>query len=33
MSAEKIPRDDPPKKLADIAFSSLNKLEGNGFGT
>ena len=33
MSAEKIPRDDPPKELADIAFASLNKLEGNGFGT
>jgi succinate dehydrogenase / fumarate reductase flavoprotein subunit len=32
MSAEKIPRDDPPKELADIAFASLNKLEGNGFG-
>ncbi|SVC44965.1 uncharacterized protein METZ01_LOCUS297819, partial [marine metagenome] len=33
MSAKKIPRDNPPKELADIAFASLNKLEGNSFGT
>jgi succinate dehydrogenase / fumarate reductase flavoprotein subunit len=32
MSAEKIKRDAPPKKLADIAYASLTELEGESLG-
>ena len=33
MSAEKVRREDPPVELADIAYASLEELEGNNFGT
>jgi succinate dehydrogenase / fumarate reductase flavoprotein subunit len=32
MSAEKVRREDPPVELADIAYASLEKLEGDNFG-
>jgi len=32
MVAEKIPREDPPKALSDIAFASLEDLEGGKIG-
>jgi succinate dehydrogenase / fumarate reductase flavoprotein subunit len=33
MSAEKVRREDPPVELADIAYASLEELEGDNFGT
>ncbi len=32
MSAEKVRREDPPVELADIAYASLEELEGDNFG-
>jgi len=32
MTAEKIPREDPPQELADIAYASLEDLEGGKIG-
>ena len=32
MSAEKIRREDPPEELADIAYASLEELEGDNLG-
>ena len=33
MSAEKVRREDPPVELADIAYASLEELEGDNFGS
>jgi hypothetical protein len=32
MSAEKVRREDPPVELADIAYASLEELEGDNLG-